>query len=146
MKYTAYLATVLQDTYCPFCQLGKSETVEEGEYFRVIPARAPYSKDHLLIIPKRHVVFLKELKNAEKKELWELAEKRDRILQQDHEGSSILLRDAFVDGKVGKSINHLHLHIIPDCPIGTGNGEHRSFFSDGKYLKTVKELKKRYLD
>jgi diadenosine tetraphosphate (Ap4A) HIT family hydrolase len=145
MLYHQWLATTLSDTYCPFCQLHPDEIVFEGKYFFVIPARAPYSPDHLLIVSKRHVVFLHELKRAEEKELWSLAETWNARLHQQHSGCVILIRDAFAQGTVGKSINHLHLHVIPDCEVGAANDHQRSFFSSGAYLREVKRIKKSYL-
>lgn len=145
MLYRQRLATTLQDDYCPFCNFHPAEIIAEGKYFVVVPARAPYSKDHVLIVPKRHVIFLKELKKAEEKELRALAEEWNTHLQQEHTGCVILLRDAFAQGKTGKSINHLHLHVIPDCEVGAANDEHRSFFSNGEYLREVKGMKERFL-
>ncbi|MDR2541759.1 MAG: HIT domain-containing protein [Candidatus Peribacteria bacterium] len=145
MLYRQWLATALQDSYCPFCNFHPAESIAEGKYFFIVPARAPYSKDHILIIPKRHVILLKELKKPEEKELRALAEERDKILQQKHSGCVILLRDAFAQSKTGKSINHLHLHVIPDCEVGIANDNQRSFFSDGAYLREVKRIKKEYV-
>ncbi|MDR0860921.1 MAG: HIT domain-containing protein [Candidatus Peribacteria bacterium] len=145
MLYRQRLATALQDTYCPFCNFHTAEIIAEGKYFFVIPARAPYSRDHILIIPKRHVIFLKELKKAEEKELRALAEEWDKKLQQHHSGCVILLRDAFAQSKTGKSIDHLHLHVIPDCEVGVANDNQRSFFSDGAYLREAKRIKGEFL-
>lgn len=144
MEYQKALATILKDTFCPFCILSKDEILEETKRFMVILARAPYCKDHILIIPKRHVVFFRELKWLERRELLRLVEIWNRKLETKHEGTSILLRDGKADGKSGKSVNHLHLHIIPDCQVGVANAEFRDFFSDAKYLKETKRMREEF--
>jgi diadenosine tetraphosphate (Ap4A) HIT family hydrolase len=144
MKYSEHLATFSPDTHCPFCQFSKEEILEETRYFFVIPARAPYGPDHLLIIPKRHVILLKELKKAELNQLRQLTLQRNARLQQHHKGTSILIRDTISRAGMGKSINHLHLHIIPNCYIGAKENEQRTYFSDKKYLQEVTKMKKKY--
>jgi diadenosine tetraphosphate (Ap4A) HIT family hydrolase len=145
MQYQKYLASVLDDSYCPFCVLSKLETIEEGKYFLVIPARAPYSKDHLLIIPKRHITLLQECKQVEIQELWKLIAYWTKQLETHHEGTSILLRNGQANGKSGKSVNHLHVHLIPDCQVGIKDSEFRQYFSTSNYLKEVKRIKNMFL-
>lgn len=118
MYYEDYLQSFSQDEYCPFCHITKEEILEETKHFFVIPNRAPYnSPDHILIIPKKHIILLKELKKAELKQLRELTETRNQKLQQQHKGTTMLIRDSLFNQEVGKSISHLHLHIIPDIDI-----------------------------
>ncbi|MBQ2600196.1 HIT domain-containing protein [bacterium] len=62
----------------------KEELVDETEKFFVIPARAPYVENHLLIIPKRKVYVLRELTNDEKEEMYDLIDKRSRKLHSVH--------------------------------------------------------------
>ena len=146
MKYSEFLSTFSQDEFCPFCHFSEEEILSESEHFYVVLARAPYCVDHLLIIPKKHAVFLNELDENEKKELWDLTEKWNEKIRQYHKGASILLRDVPINIGFKRSINHLHLHIIPDCPVGVENKDQRIFFSDEEYTKTVKELKQKYLN
>ena len=55
MKYGDYLLNVLKDK-CPFCGIDKMRIVQKLKHFTVILSRAPYVKDHLLIVPNRHLV------------------------------------------------------------------------------------------
>jgi diadenosine tetraphosphate (Ap4A) HIT family hydrolase len=144
MKYHDYLQTFSQDTYCPFCNFNPQELIAESKYFVIIASRAPYSPDHLLIVPKRHVIFLQELKKAELKELRTLTEQWNTKLHQHHKSINILLRDTMSERGKGKSINHLHLHLIPDCYVGITRDTKRDFFSEEKYSKEVQKLKKLY--
>lgn len=131
---------------CPFCN--KMETISETKNFYVTLARAPYTKDHILIIPKRHVIFLNELTKEEQQELRETVNERNNIMLKHYNGTSILLRDSHENGTSGKSIGHLHAHIIPDCWIGAmngNNGDDRIFFEQQEFENLINEAKKKFL-
>lgn len=100
MEYNKYLASILDNTYCPFCSLSKNDIVEERKYFYVILARAPYCEDHLLIIPKRHIILLKEMRWREKREVQKILQERTERLETQHEGVSVLLRNGYRNGKI----------------------------------------------
>jgi diadenosine tetraphosphate (Ap4A) HIT family hydrolase len=148
MEYGEALKTIKRKRICPFCQTKENEIIEESTYMYVIPARAPYIKDHLLIIPKRHVNLLKELSQRELTDLYTLVDTRTKKLHQYHKSVNLLLRDGLVsDRKCGKSINHLHFHLVPDCDIGekTGKGEpNREFLNEKKYQQTNQEIKEKF--
>jgi diadenosine tetraphosphate (Ap4A) HIT family hydrolase len=144
MKYQDYLTTFSQDEYCPFCHFTPEELVAEGNYFSIIASRSPYSTDHLLIIPKRHVIFLKELEQAELTELRTLLTLRNAKLHQHHKAVTLLLRDCEYRQDTGKSINHLHFHLVPDRYIGIVRDSEREFLSDDDYSKEIERLKKLY--
>lgn len=112
----------------------------------IIPARAPYVEDHLLIIPKRHVVFLQELNNEELIDLHELINIRTIKLHTRHEAVNVLLRDGLAEGKTKKSINHLHFHLIPDCPVWAEewNSQKRKFFDEKSYRNMAETIKQTY--
>ena len=131
---------------CPFCN--KMETISETKNFYVTLARAPYTKDHILNIPKRHVIFLNELTKEEQQELRETVNERNNIMLKHYNGTSILLRDSHENGTSGKSIGHLHAHIIPDCWIGAmngNNGDDRIFFEQQEFENLINEAKKKFL-
>ena len=149
MKYIQALKELWKD-FDPFLHLKAEEIVDESKYFFVIPARAPYIEDHLLIIPKRKVYVLRELNNEERLEMYELLEKWSKLLHTKHSGVNLLLRDWLVCEnyvEFGKSINHLHFHLVPDCPIWAENlsNEDRRFFDDEEYINITKNIKKTFL-
>jgi diadenosine tetraphosphate (Ap4A) HIT family hydrolase len=145
MHYQDYISSFSQDEYCPFCHFTKEEIVAETKYFNIVLARAPYQKDHILIVPKRHIIFLKELKKIERKQLWELADERNQKLQKQYQGTTILIRDTLSNNGTGKSINHLHLHIVPERYIGIIRDDDREFFSEEGYIKETERMRKKYL-
>ena len=83
MKYSQALKELKKD-FDPFLHLEKEELVDETEMFFVIPARAPYVENHLLIIPKRKVYVLRELTNEEKEDMYNLVDKWSRKLHTMH--------------------------------------------------------------
>ena len=79
----------------------------------LIMNRYPYAVGHLMAVPMRKVGELNELTDAEKLELWELAEFAQRLLRQ------VVRAQGFNVGlNLGKCAgagvaDHLHLHIVP---------------------------------
>ena len=147
MKYHEALQTLGKD-FDPFLHIKPQEIVDESENFLVIPARAPYIKDHLLVVPKRKAYVLKELTHNEREEMFELLEKWTIKLHKEHIDINLLLRDGLVWWNTQKSVNHLHFHLIPDCPIGAEsglNGEERERFDDKKYVDVTKDIIDRFL-
>jgi diadenosine tetraphosphate (Ap4A) HIT family hydrolase len=98
MDYGTYTANLDQENHCPFCRMSDDEILDETENFYAVLARAPYVKDHILIISKRHVTFLNELTKEEQQEMWDLVNTRNTFMQEEHEGTSILLRDTHAKG------------------------------------------------
>jgi diadenosine tetraphosphate (Ap4A) HIT family hydrolase len=59
----------------------------------VILARSPYSKDHLLIVPNRHLVRLSEITKEEQESLLPMITKWTKKLEKIHKEVNVLLRD-----------------------------------------------------
>ena len=148
MKYAQALKELWKD-FDPVLHLEKDELVDETERFFVIPARAPYVENHLLIIPKRKVYVLRELTSEEKEEMYDLVDKWSRKLHTIHNWVHLLLRDGLIGNwatEVQKSVNHLHFHLIPDCPIwGEVAGSDIKWFDDEEYLELAKEIRLKFL-
>lgn len=96
---------------CPFC---KPETIANAVYedslLYIVPNLTKYDlwelrdvTDHLLIIPKRHVVALHELNSEERQAVM------DTIAKYDHLGYSVYARGV---GVVSRSVPHQHTHLI----------------------------------
>lgn len=134
---------------CPFCHERSENILEEGKHFIVIPARAQYTKHHILIIPKRHANLLATLTDAEHKEMFKLVNKRTNKLHMKHKGVSLLLRDGLVKDKItGKSINHLHFHLLPDIGVeieSNKESQNRTWLEDNEYKKIAQAYKKIFL-
>lgn len=115
MRYITVVRKLEKTHTCPFCHEKPEHILEEGKYFLVLPARAPYTKHHLVIVPKRHVNLLATLTHKEILEMYRLVDIRTRKLHTKHKDVSLLLRDGLVkDPLINKSVNHLHFHLLPD--------------------------------
>jgi Diadenosine tetraphosphate (Ap4A) hydrolase and other HIT family hydrolases len=102
-------AKLCQSTKCPFCNLNERILAETGT-LAIIENAAPYDwfdnlrvKEHLLLIPKRHVEGLHELNKTESREYFELLSKYEK------NGYSIFSRDIKNNTR---SQTHLHTHLI----------------------------------
>jgi len=95
MKYHEALQT-LGKNFDPFLHIKSQEVVDESDNFFVIPARAPYIEDHLLIVPKRRIYVIKDMEHHEKIEMFELLESWTIKLHKRHTDVNLLLRDGLV--------------------------------------------------
>lgn len=151
MRYTRIVKELQKNHICPFCHEKPENILEEGKYFMVLPSRAPYTKHHLVIIPKRHANLLTELSDGERKEMYSLVDKRAKKLHSKYKDISLLLRDGLVKDKIiNKSINHLHFHILPNVGVHIQTLKHqnedtRIFLDEKTYSKTAQTYKKTFL-
>ena len=140
MKYIDFLKTV---TKCPFCHIDKKIVIKKSKIVFLKYANAPYTKNHLLIIPKRHVISFLKLHKHEYNEIEQMIRKAVKMLhEKGHRNVSILVRDG---NNVGKSVSHLHYHVIPDMPIGPPElvSKQREVMPYEQEVKVVKEIRKR---
>ena len=143
MKYSEIYKYNIAHNLCPFCDLPSSFLLEKSDYFFVTYARAPYVKDHLLIIPNRHVVLWNSLSHEEVKNLMDLVSKWTGILHKKHTDIALLLRDWFIWGSWGKSVDHMHFHLIPDVEVWSikGCGPSREFLTEKDLIKRIADIK-----
>ena len=129
---------------CPFCNRPEKEIVLKKKYSFITTAKFPYSKNHILIIPIRHVESILDLNKEEKKEIHELIEKSLKILLKEHHNVSVLLREGEL-GK-GKTIAHAHYNLIPDVPVSYRKqpGQQRKLLTDKEIAKIVQGLVKKF--
>lgn len=141
MQYSDYLLNVLKWS-CPFCNIKKEYILEKWKHFTVILARAPYAPDHLLIVPNRHIIRLKEIESEERETLVPLIEKWTKKLEKIHKEVNLLLRDWVANWVSGKSIDHMHFHLVPDCEIyAKTSWWSRKALSDYRLAKKTEEIK-----
>ena len=139
MKYLTYLKNL---KVCPFCEDIKGKILLENDGAYLTYSLAPYHKYHLLVIPKRHVENLAELTWEEHVCLTALFVTGVKTLGKlGHNDCTLLTRDS---GSLGKSIKHLHGHIIPggfiqDTSLNTAV---RKILSTDEEKNLKKELKK----
>jgi len=97
---------------CPFCNPPEEALLYENEYIRILIDSYPASRGHLLVVPKRHVESLKELKEDEKLVIMKGVElainKLEEALKPDGFNVGANLGEA-----AGQTVSHIHIHVIP---------------------------------
>ncbi|HJP17854.1 MAG TPA: HIT family protein [Nitrospinota bacterium] len=98
---------------CLFCDIDPTRVIEDYKTLYAIQDEYPVTKDHMLIIPKRHIQDYFKMSSEEENDLNELL----RILRR-----KILEDDSSVNGfnigmncgvSAGQTIMHAHVHLIP---------------------------------
>jgi len=101
---------------CIFCKIIKKETpdklIYENEEVVAFKDSHPIAPVHILIIPKRHIPTIDDLKEEDQKLAGNLvmtAQKIARDLNISEKGYKLLFR---VKEHGGQEIKHLHLHLL----------------------------------
>ena len=132
---------------CLFCRVQdpeyKDEIVYQSEHFFVTRDSYPVTKYHTLIILKRCAPSFFHLTDEEVKDFLHTLKEQERVIKElDHTVSAFNI--GINDGPdAGRSVNHLHIHLIPRRPgdIDNPQGGVRGVIpSKQKYTK--KEVKK----
>lgn len=145
MEYQNIVAENLKKHYCPFCHIPSDQIIDQGSYFYVTLARAPYTADHVLIVPFEHIVLFENLSPEAINERHHLTKKRLTLLHKHHQDINILLRDGRVGWSIGKSIDHLHWHLIPSLAMsGKNTGDDRKFFNDQEFMELTQKFHQTY--
>jgi histidine triad (HIT) family protein len=143
MQYRTFLKN--SDDRCPFCEreaLDPTVIVRANARAMLTVAKAPYVPDQLLVIPKRHVENVADLQVLDIVDCLRLIRwAGNRLTKNGHPGYTILLRDG--DG-VGKSIAHLHIHLIPNLDIPIMNSSRlRRVLTPAQIQKIVQRIQER---
>lgn len=120
----------LRPASCPFCNTDELQNrqVIETKFAYIVPNKTSYDvweartvKDHLLVIPKRHVRSLHELTKAESADIMNiLAEYEDKNYNVYARGKSSSVR----------SVVHQHTHLIKTNP----RAHHGTFYWRKPYI------------
>jgi diadenosine tetraphosphate (Ap4A) HIT family hydrolase len=97
---------------CPFCNLPKERIWLQTETAIGVLDAFPVTEGHTLVIPRRHIVELFDLSEAELSQIWESVLKVRNALKRKYfpEGFTIGVNE----GKAaGQTIAHAHVHVIP---------------------------------
>ncbi len=96
---------------CTFCKIIKGELpsykIYEDDEFLSFLTIAPVADGHLLIIPKKHIVWMQDADEETTAGIFNLARK---IMKAMKEG---LPCDYVLVSVVGTEIPHFHIHLIP---------------------------------
>ena len=142
MLYEKYLKGM---KICPFCELSKDEIIRQNKFAILTMARAPYTKNHLLIVTKRHVMKLNKMNSNEKNDVEKLVYYGMNKLHKKYKDVTVLYKEGSKKG-VGKSIDHLHYHLIPELQIGSSkvNWKTRKLMGNEDYKKMIKGFGNRF--
>jgi histidine triad (HIT) family protein len=128
-----------QRTGCPFCDPNEYKFIED-EYAFLSYSLAPYHKHHLLVIPKRHHLSLFDINEKEKASIDNLISKGMRILKDlGYINFTLLAREG---DNNGKSVPHIHWHLVPDTDIGVMGPTHhsRSIMTPDEIAETIRDI------
>jgi len=147
MKYDDFLKQ--QGSKCPFCHKKRS-IIHHTKKAYITYGIAPYHEHHMLVVPKRHVTDLKKLHQLEESEIQNLIKIGISMLNHlGYRDYSILVRNG---NNIGKSISHLHYHLIPKTELIAIKSTEplvlqnflRDILTPAQIKKTVSDLKKAY--
>jgi diadenosine tetraphosphate (Ap4A) HIT family hydrolase len=138
MNYKELLNT---KTDCPFCRDVSDRVIVKGENSFLTYALAPYAKHHLLIVPDRHIEDYEDINERESKDIEHLLQIGIKLIKKlGHKNYVILLRNG---ENIGKTIKHLHYHIIPSTQVESvgGNSIERKILTEEEIKHLINEFK-----
>lgn len=114
---------------CVFCDLKDKYIILEEDGMVLSVNLFPYIDGHLLIIPRRHIERFSEINSKEWEAIYKLTKSGLGLLKKNlHiEDSNVIYREGGIGS--GKSMGHLHFHIMPCIPGFLNNNEKGIFFT-----------------
>jgi diadenosine tetraphosphate (Ap4A) HIT family hydrolase len=128
-------------TDCPFCGDVSDRVIVKGKNSFLTYALAPYIKHHLLIVPDRHIEDYEDINEEESKDMEYLLQVGIKLIKKlGHKNYVILLRNG---ENIGKTIKHLHYHIIPSTEVESvgGNSIERKILTEEEIKHLMNEFK-----
>lgn len=123
---------------CIFCKIIKKEIpcnkIFENKNFLVFLDIKPVDHGHLLIIPKKHVVWMQEADDKTIGDIFKLTKKMMLALKKG------LKCDYVHVGVIGNEVPHFHIHLIPRYFKDGFNPLPRKEFADLEAQKVLKKI------
>jgi len=105
---------------CPFCKAVKKRQdsvknliVFRGEYNFVVLNKYPYNSGHAMVVPKRHIHRLEQLKKVESDEFFDLTRTTVKMIKKAIKPHSFNLGMNLGRCSGAGIPEHLHMHIVP---------------------------------
>lgn len=102
----------------------------------------------MLVCPYQHGELISDYNDEQLASIMELIFKWERFLYKRHQEVVVFLRQGKVGGKTGKSVHHLHWHIVPHFQIVYGGSQEgsdqRTVYNDTEYMQRSQTLQKLY--
>lgn len=128
----------------PFCtKASYSRTIfYESKHFMVLYDIKPVLRGHILFIPKRHVLDILELRNEEAGDMHRVFEKViPKILSKYGATGNSYDITSQIGPYSGRSVAHLHIHMIPRRKEDEYQSDDRNIFEDIKFNRSSFTLK-----
>ena len=118
---------------CRFCEIikKKEDMIFEDNIVFVMINQSPYKEGHILILPKRHVVDLRELNPEESESLFKKISFMLGVLEDTYETKSFNI-GCNICPPAGSTYEHLHFQIIPRW---VGDSGFMEVFADTRVMK-----------
>ncbi len=107
---------------CLFCKIIKGEIpstkVYEDDYVLGFRDINPAAKIHILVIPKKHIASLADLKDEDKDYVWKIHEAMNKIAGQEgfkEDGYRVIVN---CGKNAGQEVMHLHYHLLAGEKFG----------------------------
>ena len=105
------------DSTCPFCLIVQKEDSDTREVYRdgqtvaFFPTE-PAVLGHTLIVPRRHVPVIWELRDAEAEHVGRLISRMSRVIVEtvEAEGLNVIQSNG---NAATQSVDHVHFHLVP---------------------------------
>lgn len=101
---------------CPFCNISTKNRhiIQEGKNVVVILSNPRLMPGHLLVVPRRHVEKIAELKKEEQEELMQTTiDFQEKIIEKVAVGCDIRQNYRPFQKQSNLKVNHLHIHLQP---------------------------------
>jgi len=125
---------------CIFCKIVKGEIpcckVYEDMDFLVFLDIKPVSDGHLLIIPKKHIVWMQEADDETISLIFKLTKKMMLALKKG------LPCDYVQESVVGNEVPHFHIHLIPRHKKDNFRNFPTREYKEGEKEKLIKKITK----
>ncbi|MFZ2187981.1 MAG: HIT domain-containing protein [Candidatus Moraniibacteriota bacterium] len=116
----AVMKKIIADGVCPFCHdfvekkkpaYHSNPVLVETDFWVVTRNAWPYghTKEHLILVIKRHILNPEEMKEEEILDLWNIIREVKQKLGITH---STLLMRSDTTGKTGATVQHLHAQLV----------------------------------
>ena len=125
---------------CIFCKIINGEIpshkIYEDKNFLIFLDIKPVNPGHLLIIPKKHVIWMQEAEDKTIKDIFCLAKKMMLVLKKS-------LKCDFVSiSVIGNEVPHFHIHLIPRYYKDNFKEYPKKRYEKGEAEKIAKKIKK----
>lgn len=143
--YLYFFALVSLHSSCPFCDpaIIKNESILETENAIVFGCITPATKNHVLVVPKRHVLALEELTDEEASGIHALISQMAKVFKDFYCISDYLV--VLKNGKLaGQSQSHIHFHMIPcdERMVGMDLVWHREAIEREQVVEYCREIRR----